>query len=1162
MKALHKNIIREISRSKSRFFSIMAIMALSTGFFSGIKSSSPSLLETGRKYFEENNLMDIRLVSTVGFDDEDIDAIDDLDCTVTVMPSYQCDLTARILNTESAIRVYAVPEKTKTNNNEINKVDVLQGRLPENEGECVVDSYYFDANHFSIGDTITFDETISGKSTLDQVKNLEYKIVGSVRSPMNITYQRGSTNIGSGSIAFYIMILPEEFVSSRYTCVYVQTNATDNEVSDISDQYKDIIENQKLKYEELGEKRIDEFNNTTYADAVKKLEDAKKEFAEKKEEAEKTLSDGEKKLHDGEKEANDKLLEAEQLIKDSEKELEDGKEQLEKGKQEFADKSAEGKQKLADAQKQYNDGKAEYDKAKLEYDAAISSAESQLESAKSEFDTQYNQFYETTKPQAEAKLALLKTSINLCRNAIDELNERISRLERSVSPGSYIEYRLQILKSKIDEYNKKIDEYNRQYDEGTQQLADGEKQLNEAKQQLEAAQAEFEKKKTEGELQLNEAKLKLEDGKRQLEDGQFEYETGLTLGAYELQEAQNKITEGEKKLEDGKKELEQQKISAMEELKRSREQLTNGKIEAKTKLADAEIQLSDAEEQIEQIENAKWYVFDRDDNTGFSGLTDDAQRVDDVATVFPLFFLLVSLLVCLTTMTRMVEERRTEIGTLKALGYSDFSIAFKYFVYSSSAAVVGNTLGAIVGIATLPYIIVSTYEIMYILPETSLVISWGGFLLSSLLGLLCTCAVSMFACFSELKIRPAILMRPKAPKPGKRILLENIKPFWSRLNFTSKVTVRNIFRYKARFLMTVIGVAGCTALIIGGMGLKDSISVVADRQFGQLSIYDQIYALTESGSAAEKQYILSQFHKDKDFKATLLEHQESSKAHFGKNIYNNEMSLIVPENIDDFKKMYVLRTRKDHTPIELTDEGIVITERLSEILNSKIGDEISFNINEEEYQAEVTAITENYANNSIYMTKDLYKKITGKQCEYNIILTQVSDNARSDINEITAKWIENEEILAVVNIQEQVEKITSALKSLDIIVLVLIICAGMLAMVVMYNLTNINIAERVREIATIKVLGFYDLETANYIYRENIILAFTGALLGLPLGTLFSIFITMAIQMDIVMYPMNVEPVSYLLGFLLTIGFAFLVNFIMYFKMQKISMVESLKSIE
>lgn len=1182
MKALHKNIFREIERTKSRFFSILAIMAISTGFFSGLKSSGPSLLETGRSYIDENNLMDIRLISTVGFDDDDIKAIYDHESTVSVMPSYQADLPANVSGGETVVKVMALPEVTDTNPKMLNIPRLVEGRMPEKSGECVVDSYNFSSNAYKIGDTITFKEESSGSKTSDVIRELEYKIVGFVMTPMYITYQRGNTNIGSGKLDFYIMIPPEDFSSERYTCVYVETNATEGGISDVSQEYKDIISGQVTEYEELSEERIDHFNKTTYADAKKKLEDAKTEYADKKADAEKKLSDGEKKLRDGEREANEQLLAGRQKLLDAEKELEDGRKKYEEGQQEYLDGLESAKAQLADAQKQYDDGKAQYEQAQLEYDVAIAAGESKLKAAKDEFNTQYTLFYGTTKPQAETKLTLLKTGIDFCRETIDKLTQQIARLQDPELPEGVQDgidlitdisdtaanmqknnrEKLDELHKKLDEYNEKLDDYEKQYEDGKKQLEDGEKQLNDAKIKLDEAQAEFDEQKSENALKLGEAKIKLDNAKSRLDDGKFQYETGMISGMAQLEGAAAKLSEGEKQLEKGRQELESQSEKAMLELKSAREELAAGKAEMNTKLSDAARQLSDAEKTLEQIEDAKWYIYTREDNPGYSGLYDDGNRVDKIADVFPAFFMMVALLVCLTTLTRMVEERRTEIGTLKALGYSNLSISAKYFIYASTASILGSIIGAAVGIFTLPYIIVSTYEIMYILPPTHLMISWGSIAFSSLLGLGCTCAVVIFTCLGELKLRPAMLMRPKAPKPGKRILLEYIKPLWNLFNFTSKVTARNIFRYKARFLMTVIGVAGCTALIIGGFGLKDSIGVVADRQFGELSLYDQFYVLSESGTIEEKEYLMSQFHRDKRFETTLLMYQQTSEAFFKENHYRNDMNIVVPSDIKDFEKVFILRTRRDHTPISLTDDGVVITERLSVLLNADIGDEISFRIGDDFYRYKVSGICENYAGNSIYLTPAVYEKLTGKTSEYNVVLTRLTESASSDGHDIAGQWMDKDEILTVALIQDQVEKIDSSLESLDIIVYVLIICAGLLAVVVLYNLTNINISERVREIATIKVLGFYNLETANYIYRENTVLTLTGALIGLPIGTVFSVFVNTAIQMDMVMYPMNVEPLSYLFGFLLTVLFSLIVNFIMYYKMKRISMVESLKSIE
>lgn len=1169
MKALKKNIFREIKNTKSRFISIMAIIGLSTGFFTGVKASCPSMIETGRNYFEEKNLMDIRLISTVGFDDDDIKAIKELDTTVDVMPGYTADLILTQENVDTVVRVFSLPEKTDTNSKLINENILVEGRLPMKSDECVIESYYYGVANTHIGDTISFNPKTEDRDTTDIIDRLEYKIVGVVSNPLYITYLRGNTTVGDGSVSFYMMIPSENFVSERYTNVYLTTTDSGQVDSELTDEYKDLIDTQSKNYETLSKERIRHFNETTLADAQNELADAKTEYYDKKEEAEKELGDGAKKLHDGEKEFSEKIPEAEKKLTDAEKELEDGKKELEDGQKKFADGIIEAKQKLTDAQNQYSEGKAEYTRAKLQYDTEIAKAQSQLTAAENEYNMQYSLFFGSTKPQAESKLTIIKTGIDLCNDLIAKTEEKIQTIRNAISDSldeknltiAVDEAELPSLQEKLDEYKKKLSDYQKQYDDGMNQLKDAENQFNDSKKQLDDAKAQFEEKKAEGALQLNDAQIKLDSAESQLEIGRLEYETAMTSGMMELQAAQTKLSEGEKELEKGRAELEQQKTEGMRRLKEAREQLATGKIEAKVQLEDAEKKLNDAQESIDALDDAKWYIYTREDNPGYSGLIEDAERVDNIAAVFPVFFLLVAALVCLTTMSRMVEERRTEIGTLKALGYSNAKIASKYFIYSASAAILGSLIGGVIGIATLPFIILDTYGIMYTLPPSILVIDWGSFFFSAGTGLLCTCLVAVITCLNELKIRPATLMRPKAPKPGKRILLERITFLWKHMNFTAKVTARNIFRYKARFLMTVIGVAGCTALIIGGLGLKDSISVIADRQYKEISIFDEIYALKTSGTSKEKEYIMSQFHNDQRFSETLLVSQNWTSVTCS-NREKINFRYIIGEKDEAFEKIFILRDRMTHEKIDLDDTGLVINERLAEVVDVKVGDTLHFTLNDDPYQCVVSGITENYAGNYMYMSPTVYQKITGKEPQYNIVYTQLAPEAKNNEKDIINDWMQNDEIMTVSMLKEQLDTIVSTLSSLDVIVLVLVFCAGMLAFVVLYNLTNINIAERYREIATIKVLGFYNMETANYIYRENTILTLVGALLGLPIGRIFTSFIMIKLQMKMVMFPDQVNTISFFIGFALTILFSLLVNFFMYFKMKNISMVESLKSIE
>ncbi len=1161
-KSLKKNIIREIINTKSRFISIMAIIGISVGFYTGLRSASPSMVETARQYLNDQHLADISIISTVGFDDDDIEEIKNVDCVEQVMPSYSADLIITQENVDSVVRVYGLPQTTNTNTDVINEPVLIEGHLPVKDNECVIESYYLRMANLKIGDTIRFNESVEGKETADFIKHLEYKIVGVVDTPMYLTYSRGNTTVGNGSVLFYMMIKPDEFCIERYTNVYVRTRASSAGVSDYSDEYADMVEQDVKDIEAVSGSCVERFNVTTLADAKKELADAQKEYADKKQEAEEQIADGEKQLADGEKEFADKITEAEQKLADGQKELDNAKQQLSDGQSEASEKLEEAKQKLTDAQTQYSNAQNQYNNAKLEYDTKISEAQSKLDAAQKEYNNQYTIFYSSTKPNAETKLTLMKAAIDGCNDLINKTKTEIEKLKSAELLTDDIRAKIEEQNAKLDEYQNKLDEYQKQYDEGSRQLAEGEAALADAKQQLDAAQTEFEEQKAFGAAQLNDAQNQLNDAQSQLENGKLEYESAMTTGMIEMQSGQSKITEAEKELENGRKELEEQKKIGLETLKLAREKLESGRYEAKTGLEEAEEKLNDAQDAISSLENAKWYVYDRDENPGYSGLTEDADRVDNIAVVFPAFFLIVAALVCLTTMTRMVEERRTEIGTLKALGYSNFDICKKYFIYGSAAAVVGSIIGGFIGAFTLPDVIVSTYGMMYILPDTALVISWDSFVMSALIGIVCTCTVAVAACFRELKINPATLMRPKAPKPGKRILLEYIKPVWAHMNFTSKVTARNLFRYKARFLMTVIGVAGCTALIVAGFGLKDSLTVIADRQYGELTKYDQIYALSETETAEKKSYLISQFRKDERLKNVLLGYQGWTDVYGKEKADKMNLHIIIGQDIEEFENMFVLRDRKTHEKVPLDNDGAVINERMSEVLNIKVGDTIHLTIDSDPYTCQVSGIIENYAGNYLYMTPEYYRTVTGKVCKYNVVFTGTDPQYKDVEREIANDWMKNDDIVTVALISEQVESIKDTLNSLDFIVFVMIFCAGLLAVVVLYNLTNINIAERMREIATIKVLGFYNLETANYVYRENIILTGVGGVAGLFLGSMLLGFIIQSIQMDMVMFPKEIAPLSYVYGFLLTFAFSMLVNFIMYFKMNKISMVESLKSIE
>lgn len=1163
MTSLRKNIIREIKNTKSRFISILAIVALSVGFFSGVKAASPSMVNTAEKYFISQNLMDIRLVSTVGFDESDIEAIKNSEDVVSVMPGYFSDLLVKFGDVEKTVRAYSIPTM-EDGSEPINKPVIIEGRMPEQSGECVIENASINSKNYKIGDKITFADNVNGISTDTYIKMQEYTIVGIVESPLYLSFQRENTNVGSGTIAFYMMLMPEDFVTERYTNVYVTTTASQSGYQSFSEDYEALIEKDKTYFENLSLERVDIFEKTTLADAEQKLFDAQTKYSEGKTEANQKISDGINELNSAQEKFNKGIFDAQREIEKNEALIEQGKAELAEAQETYQLSLDDALKQISEAQEQYDDGKKKYNEALNTYNTQISQAQALLDKNKKEYENAYNLFYFTTKPEAEQKLELLGTLIKFANSTISTLKEQIEELEQNLQIESSDELKNQLneLKKKLDEALNTVDDYQKQYDEALQQLEAAELQLSDAQKQLDEAENELNRQKLAGQTQLDKAKQELDTAENQISLAKLQYETEMNKGALKISTAQSEIQEGEKKLEQGKAELEKQYTLGQEELKAARETLIVSKQEAKEQLEDAESQIIEAENQIEKLKNAAWYVYTRDDIIGYSSLTEDAQRVDSIAEVFPVFFLLVAVLVCLTTLSRMVEERRTEIGTFKALGYSNAAITCKYCIYAGIAAVIGSIVGLICGLSTLPYIIVETYGILYTLPKTSLSIPWDSVIISTIVALICTCGVALFACLKELKRNAAVLMRPKAPKPGKRIILERITPLWKHLNFTTKVTARNLFRYKARFFMTVIGVAGCTALIIAGFGLKNSISVIADRQFKEITTYDAIFALSSSKTQDEQEYLMSQFEKDKHFNTVLLSCQKDTSASFKNSKKTISSGIVIGADKEAFEEIYHLRNSSNHEKIELTDNGIVITERMSAVISASVGDVIDITINEKTVKAKVSGIAENYAGNYTYMTPTYYKQLSGEEPEYNMVLVTLTEYAQQKHDDISAEWMPKDEIVTISFIADTVSSVEDMLQSLNIIVLVMILCAGLLAIVVLYNLTNINIAERVREIATIKVLGFYNGEAAAFIYRENIALTVVGSLVGLILGAWLNNFIIDTIQMDMVMFAKEINVMCFVLGVLLTFIFSALVNFIMYFKMKKISMVESLKSIE
>ena len=848
---LNKDIIRDIKKSRGRFLSILCIVALGVAFFSGIKISPMVMEKTSDDYYDDYNLMDLKLISTLGLTDEDVREVNKIEGVKGVFPTYSMDVLTKFNSQQYVLKVHGLPlnDIKKDSENYINQVNVVEGRLPNKSGECVVETSKIGKFNIPIGSKIKLSS--GNDDSLDNsLKNTEYTVVGKIETPYYLSDEKGSSAIGSGTIDSVVMIPQDDFKMDAYTEIFLTVDGAKEENS-----YKDSYFN-----------KVDKVTN------------------------------------------------------------------------------------------------------------------------------------------------------NL-KNISNERNE--------------------------DRYNQVISE------------AD----------------------------------------------------------------------------------------------------------EAVDKLAKVDNKIKDSEDEIKKIEKPEWYILDRNSHYSYAEYASCANSINALSKIFPVFFFSVAALVCLTTMTRMVDEQRINIGTLKALGYTKGKIAKKYILYALIASLTGSVIGIAIGFTVFPIIIFNAYGIMYTMPEVQLLFNLPLAMGVTITAVSITTLAAYLACYNELKETPSALMRPRAPKNGKRILIEGIPFIWDKIGFIGKVTIRNIFRYKKRFLMTVLGISGCTALILSGLGIQDSIQMIVDGQYGSIFKYDMTISIDNNTKTSELKDIEEDVSKEKlitDYQ--LMNSQNGKVLSDGK---EKQVTIMIPKYIEEMERFIGLQDRKTQNNIELNNDGVVISEKVARDFGLEKGDTIELlNAKEEKVKANIIGVTENYVSHYVYMSKDYYKKLYNSEVAYNRIIGMISDKSIETENELLKKLIDKSNITGVgfnTGIKENFE---NTIKSLNYVVLIMTLSAGALAFVVLYNLTNVNISERIREIATIKVLGFYDSEVSAYVYRENMILTLIGTLVGLGLGKLLHQFIMVTVETESMMFGRVIEGSSYVMAAILTIILGLIVNFAMYYKLKDVEMVESLKSVD
>lgn len=1195
-KALKKDFYMEIRKSMGRFLSIFFIVAIGCAFFAGIRSSEPDMRYSGDAYFDRKNLMDLQVISTMGLTDEDVEAIEKLDGIEKAEAGYSVDALCTEGDNQIVMHVMSLLPS-------MNQVQVENGRLPEKSDECVVDADFLSKSTLKIGDRVTLSSG-TDKPVTDSLKEDTFTIVGSVSSPCYIGFQRGSTTIGSGNISAFLCVPEESFCMEVYTEIYAQVKGAEK-LTAFTDQYDQRIDSVMKEVEAIKEEREKARYNEIVAEASEKLADAEKE-----------ITDAEAELEQGKAEAQEKLTAAREKLENAQKELEQAKKELASSQA----KIASSKEELEQAQKELNESSGKIAAGEKELNeksialatlkeqkdtlqgqlAALEQQKEELSGQKTTLEAQKRTLQEGQKNLLDTQ-AVLQQQISRLKAEKEDLNAEGIRLseEKETLQKEYEELKSQYEASGDTEILKQVEAKKAQLDEVNAKIAENSAKIEQNKTLLETVESQMdplEEKLVQmknGLEQTETALEKISAGLSEIEAGQEQMQTGLTQmesyissGEFQLQAAReqlesgkNQILSGQRQIEDARKRIadgEEQIQAGIKQIQDGETGLADGWIEyqdgerqanaeiadGEAQIADAKVQLADAKKEIEQIEKPTWYIYDRSHLPEYSGYGDNADRMKAIGEVFPLIFFLVAALISLTTMTRMVEEERTLIGTLKALGYSKKSIAAKYLGYAVLATLTGGIFGVMIGEKILPYIIITAYKIMYRhLPDVEIPYNLYYGVLACVAALLCTVAATIFSCMKELKEQAAELMRPPAPKQGKRVFLEYIPFLWKRLNFTWKSTVRNLMRYKKRFFMTIFGIGGCMGLMLVGFGLKDSISSIVPLQYEDIQLYDGNVILQSDVTMQEKQEVYEALEKNSQVVATaedLL--QKITIEHDG---VSKEVYLNVPENVEKFSDFVVLQDRTTKEKYQLTDKGAVLTEKMAKELGVSAGDTVTIKEeNEKERTVKISQICENYMSHYLYMTPAVYKAAYGKEPEYNSIYYRTEGRTTKEAELVGEAALKLDGALSVSYTTELRQQVDDMLQSLDIVIVVLIISAGMLAFVVLYNLNNINITERKRELATLKVLGFYDKEVTEYVYRENILLTLIGSVFGMLLGKILHRFIIVTVEIDSVMFGRNINTISFVYAFLLTVVFSLFVNGVMYFKLKKINMVESLKSVE
>lgn len=1132
-----KTTLREIRGSLGRFLAIFAIVALGVGLFAGLKITKTDFLQSMTNYFHKQSFYDYRILGSLGFSQEEVAFLRAQEGVLYAEGAVFQDMYYLEENGNQKVgRFHSIT-------NEVNKIVLVEGRMPEKEGEVLADAMYYSKN--SLGKKITLSEE-NEETDLEKFQTDAYEIVGIVKSPLYIQFERGNSALGAGKADAFFYLPGDAFTVDYVTEIYVKFQ---QDYPLYSDDYESFLAGRETQWKTL----VKEAGHMRYLEMPAMIEKGEKELREKSAQAQEKLEEAREELENASKEIADN----EQKLSDGRKELDDGRKELEKAKQDVADGKKtieEEKEELEKGKKAVEDGErevAEIEKLIADKESEIAAGKKQLETAKMTLE-----LGEMQQKLTMEELIREQKEIDKDREALETKKKRLEILEAYAERigmeeaiQKHADERAAVKKEEdaLEERLKKLNERyldalameeqvkagRREYEEGLRRLTDGEAALEKGKEAWRKGKKELldaKKRILQGEEELRKAEKRMQEAERQIEEGE------------------RTIPEKEAEWKTGEEKL----LEAKAELEKGWQEYREKKAEFEEKTEKAQNALQERKEQYEDGREPEGYLLGRNTNIGYVCFENDSAIVDGIANVFPVFFFLVAALVCVTTMNRMVEEQRTQIGVLKALGYSDGRIMFKFLFYSGLAAVSGCVLGYAGGTILFPFIIWTVYGIMY--KAGAIAFTFHPFLagISMLVSLLCSVGATYLSCGKELSGQAASLMRPRAPKAGKRVLLEKIPFLWRRLSFLRKVAIRNILRYKKRLFMMILGIGGCTGLLVTGFGIKDSVAGVAQVQYSEIQTYDIGVTLRNEWDAS----LHGEVEKLREKGLTdYLPCQENNLDLIKDGAQKSVTVLAFDDGVDDqrFSAYFNMRgTKGEKIPLP-GKKMAVVTDKVADQLHVHVGDRIMLRGESmEEREFCVSGIMQNYIQN--------YVIITQEQIHPKTLYLKVEEDG--NIRKMAAALMKMESVANLSVTEDVVARFDKMMASLDLIVVLVTFCAAGLAFIVLYNLTNINITERIREIATIKVLGFFSGETALYVFRENLVLTFLGSMAGLGMGKALHAFVIREVDVDLVKFAVRILPQSYLYSIGLTFLFSIFVNVMMNGKLERISMTESLKSVD